>query len=153
LAAVESGRALSVEHEEAWLILAGFLLRPGFGVTMDERRIDELWRIVRGGLRFPGKRIKLQEYILWRRVAGGLDRVQTLGRGGRCDGSHGARLQIVESDLERSDVHDGLEARRYWDLATSAMRAKVAASRTQISARILRSSATPADFRPLMSVP
>jgi len=61
-----------VEHEEVWLILAGFLLRPGFGVPMDEARIDGLWRIYGGGLRFPGKRTRLQEYILWRRVAGGL---------------------------------------------------------------------------------
>jgi DNA-K related protein len=72
LAASQTGRALSVEHEEAWLILAGFLLRPGFGVAMDEGRIDGLWRIRGDGLRFPGKRAKLQEYILWRRVAGGL---------------------------------------------------------------------------------
>ncbi|MGA8291833.1 MAG: Hsp70 family protein [Rhodoplanes sp.] len=70
----QSGRALSVDHEEAWLILAGFLLRPGFGVPMDERRIDALWGIRSDGLRFPGKRSKLQEYILWRRVAGGLSR-------------------------------------------------------------------------------
>ena len=55
-----------------WLILAGFLLRPGFGVPMDDLRIDGLWRICRDGVRFPGKRTKLQEYILWRRVAGGL---------------------------------------------------------------------------------
>ncbi len=68
----EAGRALSVEHEETWLIFAGFLLRPGFGVARDERRIDELWRILEKGLRFPGKRSKLQQYILWRRVAGGL---------------------------------------------------------------------------------
>ena len=74
LAASQTGRALSVEHEEAWLILAGFLLRPGFGVAMDEGRIDGLWRIRGDGLRFPGKRTKLQEYILWRRVAGGLSR-------------------------------------------------------------------------------
>ena len=65
-------RALSVEHEETWLILAGFLLRPGFGVPMDELRIDALWRIWGEGLRFPGKRTRLQEYILWRRLAGGL---------------------------------------------------------------------------------
>jgi len=39
---------------------------------MDDLRIDGLWRICRDGLRFPGKRTKLQEYILWRRVAGGL---------------------------------------------------------------------------------
>jgi hypothetical protein len=72
LQANEAHRAVSVEHEETWLIVAGFLLRPGFGVPMDELRIDALWRIWGEGLRFPGKRTRLQEYILWRRVAGGL---------------------------------------------------------------------------------
>jgi molecular chaperone DnaK (HSP70) len=72
LEACEPRRALSVEHEEVWLILAGFLLRPGFGVPADAARIDALWRILGAGLRFPGKRTKLQEHILWRRVAGGL---------------------------------------------------------------------------------
>ena len=72
LEASEAGRAHTVEHEEVWLILAGFLLRPGFGAPGDERRIDALWRIGREGLRFPGKRTRLQEHILWRRVAGGL---------------------------------------------------------------------------------
>jgi molecular chaperone DnaK (HSP70) len=66
------GRKLSVEHEEAWLTLAGFLLRPGFGFAHDELRIDELWRLREAGLCFPGKRSKVQEHILWRRVAGGL---------------------------------------------------------------------------------
>jgi molecular chaperone DnaK (HSP70) len=65
-------RRESVEHEEAWLILAGFLLRPGFGVSGDQARIDSLWSLRETGLHFPGKRIKCQEYILWRRVAGGL---------------------------------------------------------------------------------
>jgi hypothetical protein len=66
------GRKLSVDHEEAWLTLAGFLLRPGFGFAHDGLRIDELWRLRDAGLCFPGKRSKVQEYILWRRVAGGL---------------------------------------------------------------------------------
>jgi hypothetical protein len=65
------GRELSVEHEEAWLTLAGFLLRPGFGLIGDPLHVDELWRLHEAGLRFPGKRSKVQEYILWRRVAGG----------------------------------------------------------------------------------
>jgi molecular chaperone DnaK (HSP70) len=65
-------RTLSVEHEEAWLTLAGFLLRPGFGFAHDGLRMDELWLLRDAGLRFPGKRSKVQEYILWRRVAGGL---------------------------------------------------------------------------------
>lgn len=67
-------RQESVEHEEAWLILAGFLLRPGFGAPGDDARIDELWRLHTDGLAFPGKRLQLQQYILWRRVAGGLSR-------------------------------------------------------------------------------
>ena len=66
------GRKLSVEHEEAWLTLAGFLLRPGFGFAHDGLRMDELWRLRDAGLCFPGKRSKVQETILWRRVAGGL---------------------------------------------------------------------------------
>ena len=70
----QASRAISGDHEEAWLILAGFFLRPGFGVAMDESRIDALWRICSAGLSFPGKRTELQEYILWRRVAGGLSR-------------------------------------------------------------------------------
>ena len=67
-----TGRKLSVEHEEAWLTLAGFLLRPGFGFAHDGLRMDELWQLRTAGLCFPGKRSKVQEYILWRRVAGGL---------------------------------------------------------------------------------
>jgi len=73
-------RKLSVEHEEVWLTLVGFLLRPGFGFIGDELRMDELWQLQDAGLCFPGKRSKVQEYILWRRVAGGLtsDRQETL---------------------------------------------------------------------------
>jgi len=67
-------RRLSVDHEEAWLVIAGFLLRPGFGVAGDDLRIDSLWRLCEAGPCFPGRRIKYQEYILWRRVAGGLSR-------------------------------------------------------------------------------
>jgi molecular chaperone DnaK (HSP70) len=69
-----SFRKESVEHEETWLILSGFLLRPGFGVERDAARIDELWQLHTDGLAYPGKRIQLQQYILWRRVAGGLSR-------------------------------------------------------------------------------
>lgn len=65
-------RKKSVDHEEVWLALAGFLLRPGFGVVGDEVRLDSLWRLRETGLCFPGKQIRCQEYILWRRVAGGL---------------------------------------------------------------------------------
>ena len=67
-------RKESADHEEAWLILAGFLLRPGYGAAADHFRIDSLWRLHEQGLYFAGKRSKVQEYVLWRRVAGGLSR-------------------------------------------------------------------------------
>lgn len=67
-----SGRKLSADHEEAWFTLASFLLRPGFGFASDALRIEELWQLRDAGLCFPGKRSKVQEYILWRRLAGGL---------------------------------------------------------------------------------
>jgi molecular chaperone DnaK (HSP70) len=72
LHAQASSRKESIEHEETWLILAGFFLRPGFGAEGDAVRIDQLWKIHLDGLAYPGKRIQSQQYILWRRVAGGL---------------------------------------------------------------------------------
>ena len=68
------GRSLSIEHEETWLIIAGFFLRPGFGAAGDEGRIDDLWHLQSEGSAHQGKRIQQQEFILWRRVAGGLNR-------------------------------------------------------------------------------
>ncbi|MDF1752839.1 MAG: Hsp70 family protein [Verrucomicrobiales bacterium] len=65
---------LSPDHEETWLSFAGFLLRPGYGVQFDEERIDQLWKPEETGYEFSSKRIDLARYILWRRVAGGLDR-------------------------------------------------------------------------------
>ncbi len=67
-------RVNSVEHEESWLILAGFFLRPGFGAELDPVRIDDLWQVHESGLIHGNKKVKLQDHILWRRVAGGLDR-------------------------------------------------------------------------------
>jgi hypothetical protein len=99
LEAAEAGRALSVEHEEAWLGLAGFLLRPGFGVAHDEGRVDSLWRIHAQGLRFPGKRIRVQEHLLWRRLAGGLSRERQerllAAEGGRIAQAKGASPELI----------------------------------------------------------
>ena len=55
-----SFRKESIEHEETWLILAGFLLRPGFGAENDPARVNELWQLHGDGLAYPGKRIQLQ---------------------------------------------------------------------------------------------
>jgi DNA-K related protein len=87
-------RKESTDHEEAWLILAGFLLRPGFGAAADNFRIDSLWRLRDHGLYFPGKRSKCQEYILWRRVAGGLTQQR--------------QEQILAPELDKIRTHKNL---------------------------------------------
>jgi molecular chaperone DnaK (HSP70) len=110
-----SDRSRSVEHEETWLILGGFFLRPGFGGDGDESRIDDLWRVQAGGPAHPGKRVQIQEFILWRRVAGGLSRerqeqilapqMPQLGAGK----SVAAELVRLAGSLERIDVHKKIE--------------------------------------------
>jgi len=67
----------SSAHEITWLQLAGFCLRPGYGADLDAYRISELWRAFSVGISFPKEvNAVLQWWILWRRVAGGLDSAQ-----------------------------------------------------------------------------
>jgi hypothetical protein len=72
----ETRRGRSREHEALWLSLAGFCLRPGYGLEDDSFRMDRLWQAYgRGGPFFPQeKRVEDQWWIMWRRTAGGLDR-------------------------------------------------------------------------------
>lgn len=70
-------RGRSLAHEMSWLSLAGWSLRPGFGADLDSYRMGQLWRIFDLGLSFPresGSRV--QWWILWRRVSGGLEKWQ-----------------------------------------------------------------------------
>ncbi len=61
-------------HEAAWLNLLGYGLRPGFGDGADPHRIRQLWRVYLQGPQFSGKpRVRSEWWILWRRVAGGLN--------------------------------------------------------------------------------
>jgi len=70
-------RNRSISHEEQFFIVAGFLLRPGYGVELDDIRIQELWRTKEVGLAHPKeKRILIQWWIMWRRIAGGLSTTQ-----------------------------------------------------------------------------
>lgn len=86
----------SVSHEVAWLSLAGYLLRPGYGAALDEWRITELWQLFKLGLAFPKEpRSYIQWWILWRRVAGGLDREQQE----RIAAAASSRLQKRQPDL------------------------------------------------------
>jgi hypothetical protein len=80
LAEVAETRRRSPAHLSRWYHLAGYCLRPGFGDSLDRFRVEQLWKIMRTPPRTePGQPApRLTEggadyWIMWRRVAGGLN--------------------------------------------------------------------------------
>jgi len=77
LVEVAATRKTTPDHEQRWLNLAGFLLRPGTGAPLDAWRTRVMWGVFNEGLAHgksePGK---LAWWIAWRRIAGGLARGQ-----------------------------------------------------------------------------
>ncbi len=70
-------RARSPGHEQRFLNLAGFCLRPGFGAALDDHRVAQMWRLSLSGLAFPkDDAARLEWLIFLRRLAGGLSRGQ-----------------------------------------------------------------------------
>ncbi|HEX8915700.1 MAG TPA: Hsp70 family protein [Humisphaera sp.] len=69
----EAGRRLSLDHEQRWLSLAGFSLRPGYGLAVDDWRVAQTWKLFGQELAFgKNEQVRAEWWILWRRVAGGL---------------------------------------------------------------------------------
>ncbi|MCK5728193.1 MAG: hsp70 family protein [Methylococcales bacterium] len=67
-------RRRSDHHERVWLSLIGFCLRPGFGVPLDDWRVEQLWKIYPQKIQFVNEAQNWSEWwTLWRRIAGGLD--------------------------------------------------------------------------------
>ncbi len=74
---VASHRRRTPEHEQRWLNLAGFLLRPGNGAPLDLWRARVMWGVFNEQLAFPkSEPCKLAWWITWRRIAGGLNKGQ-----------------------------------------------------------------------------
>jgi len=72
-------RRRSAEHERAYLLLLGFCLRPGFGHPGDEERTHAAFGLFREKVTFTKDPRSVQQFwILWRRIAGGLDERQQL---------------------------------------------------------------------------
>lgn len=71
LMTMKEARRRSPVHEARWLNLLGFALRPGYGLAIDDWRVDETWRHVRGKLVHAGAS-RAESLILWRRISGGL---------------------------------------------------------------------------------
>jgi molecular chaperone DnaK (HSP70) len=72
------GRRLSAAHEARWLNLLGYALRPGYGLAVDDWRVTETWRTIRGKLIHGTPAIRAESMILWRRLAGGLSAGQQM---------------------------------------------------------------------------
>jgi molecular chaperone DnaK (HSP70) len=70
----ERRRRRSADHERIWFNFAGYTLRPGFGYPLDSWRIDQLWALYGAGVQFmPETQNQAEWWIMWRRIAGGLD--------------------------------------------------------------------------------
>jgi hypothetical protein len=73
------GRKHTPAHEQRWLNLCGFCLRPGFGFPGDEFRIEQTRRIYAAGLTYPNQvQCEVEWWIFWGRVAGGFTRNQQI---------------------------------------------------------------------------
>ncbi len=73
---VADGRARSPAHRGRWFNLLGFGLRPGFGDPLDRFRVDQLWKLLNApkpGGQAPAPEGGADAWIMWRRVAGGLN--------------------------------------------------------------------------------
>ncbi len=67
-------RRRSMDHERLWFNLVGFCLRPGFGYPLDDWRTQQLWTIYDQGVQYVrDAQVWSEWWILWRRVAGGLN--------------------------------------------------------------------------------
>ncbi len=67
-------RRRSARHEAMFFHLSGYCLRPGFGDGFDEWRVGEMWKLYEDGVNYL-KEIQNWDawWIMWRRIAGGLD--------------------------------------------------------------------------------
>jgi actin-like ATPase involved in cell morphogenesis len=81
LSSVAETRKRTPAHLSRWYNLTGFCLRPGFGDPLDRYRVEQLWKSIQTPLRSDGGRASMPRlidggadyWIMWRRVAGGLN--------------------------------------------------------------------------------
>ena len=72
-------RKSSIEKENRWWNLCGFLLRPGYGFPLDDFRMKELWKIILGDMKTQkSPELLLQTWICYRRSAGGFNKGQQM---------------------------------------------------------------------------
>jgi molecular chaperone DnaK (HSP70) len=76
---LEACRSRMPELEGRWLNLLGYCLRPGYGFAADDWRVGQVWRYQQGGVfHLKNEMCRAEWWILWRRIAGGLNMHQQL---------------------------------------------------------------------------
>ncbi len=68
----EAGRRRGAVYEARWLNLLGFALRPGYGLAVDDWRVAQTWTTLQGKFAHASGNVRVEGWILWRRIAGGL---------------------------------------------------------------------------------
>jgi molecular chaperone DnaK (HSP70) len=72
-------RRRSADHERVFYQLLGYALRPGFGYPLDEWRCEQTARLFGEGVQFhKEKRVWIEFWVMWRRIAGGLSEARHL---------------------------------------------------------------------------
>lgn len=69
-------RRRSQQHEQNWLRLTGYCMRPGFGFAADEWRMEQIWGLYQQNIQFKTAASWGDWWTFWRRVAGGLTLIQ-----------------------------------------------------------------------------
>ena len=69
-------RRRSADHEKIFLQLLGYTLRPGFGYSLDPWRCEQTFKLFPERIEFHKEKPNWNEFwFLWRRIAGGVLRV------------------------------------------------------------------------------
>jgi hypothetical protein len=67
-------RRRSADHERVCFQLIGYSLRPGFGYPLDEWRCEQTFHLLVDGVKFHAEQPVWSEFwVMWRRIAGGLN--------------------------------------------------------------------------------
>lgn len=76
---VSASRKALAELGARWWNLAGFFLRPGYGFPLDDFRMKDLWKVILSDLKIAApSEYQIQQWICYRRIAGGLNKGQQL---------------------------------------------------------------------------
>jgi len=68
-----AARKGSAEGENRWMNLLGYCLRPGMGEGFDSHRVKKVWKIYKKGpIHANAPQVRIEWWIMWRRVAAGL---------------------------------------------------------------------------------